>query len=84
MEQDDEPIIGWNNRPRASTDGFFWLKCRRDRVTLPQYIEGRARGNMELLPDGMIRRKVFLKPSKGEGAQAEWAWADDPMELTIK
>ena len=84
MANDDDPIISWDNRPRASTDGFFWLECRRDRITLPQFIEGRARGTMELLPNGMVRRKVFLKQKMPEDGQAEWFWADDPMKLTIK
>jgi len=82
VADDNEPIIGWNNRPRATIDGFFWLKCRRDRITLPQFIEGRARGTMELLPNGMVRRRVLLKADIGQGAQ--WCWADDPTGLTIK
>jgi len=78
---DDHPLINYANRPYARIDGKIWLNCPRPRITVPEYIEGRARGTLELLNGDMCRRQVYFRTGT---RPIEWFFADDPTKTTIK
>lgn len=77
------PLINEANKPTCCIDGTIWLTVPMEGVTVPQWIEGQARGTMEMCSynSRMIRRKVYFRTGS---KPPEWFFADDPDKTTIK